>query len=141
MSISEAGATYRSKGSKSATFAPVEDIRKRKVTDIDGKPLGSVVSLVVDDEENRVRFIRVASGGFLGLGVAKALIPVEAIDSIGDDMIRVNQKRVKVDQAPTYDPEVVVGPYFAAVYRYYGYAPYWGSGVVPPSRRTMREVS
>jgi sporulation protein YlmC with PRC-barrel domain len=64
---------------------PTQDIRSRKIVDANGEALGKIEGLLIDDQENKVRFLRVASGGFLGIGQDKALIPVEAITKIGED--------------------------------------------------------
>ena len=44
-----------------------EDIRGRMAKDKDGHDLGTIEGLLVDDAERKVRFMEVASGGFLGL--------------------------------------------------------------------------
>ena len=114
-----------------------EDIRDRKVVDRDGEELGEVDDLLIDEHEKRVRFLEVASGGFLGLGKTKFLIPVEAITRISDDTVYVNQTRQHITGAPPYDPDLIhreasEGSYYGDVYRYYGYPPYWGPGYVYP---------
>ena len=61
---------------------PAEDIRDRTVVDRDGEDIGEVEDLLIDAHEKRVRLLEVASGGFLGLGKTKFLLPVEAITRI-----------------------------------------------------------
>ena len=61
-----------------------EDIRGRMVKDKDGRDLGTIEGLLVDAAAGKVRFMEVASGGFLGFGERKSLIPVEAITKITD---------------------------------------------------------
>jgi sporulation protein YlmC with PRC-barrel domain len=56
-----------------------EDIRGRTVKDKDGRDIGKIEGLMVDDVEQKVRFIEVATGGFLGFGETRSFIPVEAI--------------------------------------------------------------
>ncbi|CAN5455051.1 hypothetical protein BH09MYX1_BH09MYX1_26820 [soil metagenome] len=111
---------------------PAQDIRSRKIVDTRGEPLGKIEALLVDDQEDKVRFLRVASGGFLGIGRDKALIPVEAITEITDDVVRVNQTRQRISGAPMYDPALVDDNYYEGLYGYYGYGPYWGLGYVYP---------
>ena len=117
---------------------PAEDIRDRDVVDRDGAELGSVADLFIDRSDKRVRFLEVTSGGFLGIGATKFLIPVEAITRISADTVYVNQTRQHIANAPAYDPDLIhedVGEdsYYGDVYRHYGYPPYWGPGYTYPS--------
>ncbi len=107
-----------------------EDIRSRKVLDQHGEELGEIEELLIDDAEQKVRFLRVASGGFLGLGKSRVLIPAEAIASITEDEVRIDQSREHVSGSPAYDPELIDEDYYTRLYRYYGVEPYWGPGYV-----------
>jgi sporulation protein YlmC with PRC-barrel domain len=123
---------------------PDEDIRDRRVIDRDGEDLGKVEDLLIDGPEKRVRLLEIASGGFLGLGKTKFLLPVEAITRISGDTVYVNQTRQYIAGAPHYDPDLIhreagVQGYEADerghyddVYHYYGYPPYWAPGAVYP---------
>lgn len=106
-----------------------EDIRGRKVKDKDGKGLGKVDDLLIDDEERKVRFLLVEHGGFLGVGETKSFIPVDAITRITADEVHINHSRDHVAKAPRYDPDLVNSrTYHAGIYDYYGYMPFWGAG-------------
>jgi sporulation protein YlmC with PRC-barrel domain len=110
-----------------------EDIRHRKVVDAAGQDVGEIDALLIDEKEEKVRFLRVASGGFLGMGRSKVLIPVEAISSIGHHTVHLDQTRERIATAPVYDPELVDDhPYYDSIYGYYGYSPFWGAGYVYP---------
>jgi hypothetical protein len=98
-----------------------EDIRGRKVQDKDGQEIGRVEALLVDDIEGRVRFMEIASGGFLGIGETTYFIPVEAITRVTADQVQIAHTREHVAGAPTYDPSVVAKPY-----PYYGYSAAFG---------------
>jgi len=115
---------------------PAEDIRDRKVVDRDGEELGEVDDLLIDERDKRVRFLEVASGGFLGIGETKFLLPVEAITRISEDTVYVNQTRQHIIGAPAYDPDLIhedAGEgYYGDVYKHYGYPPYWGPGYTYP---------
>jgi sporulation protein YlmC with PRC-barrel domain len=111
---------------------PEEDVRGRKVLDRAGEEVGTVDDLMIDDRENKVRFLRVASGGFLGLGETKFMIPVDAITRIDDDHVYIDQTREKVAGAPRYDPDLMNDAYWGDVYGYYGYGPYWAPGYAYP---------
>lgn len=110
------------------------DVRGRKVIDKNGEDLGKIDALLVDDRERKVRFIEVASGGFLGLGREKSLIPIDAITNITKREVHIDQDKGHVAGAPHYDPTLVPTlNVYSDTYGYYGYSPYWGLGYAYPS--------
>jgi sporulation protein YlmC with PRC-barrel domain len=114
------------------------DIRGRKVKDKDGKDLGKVHDLLIDDDEGKVRFLLVEHGGFLGIGETTSFIPVDAITRIAEDEVFINHTRDHVAGAPAYDPALINDRvYHEGIYSYYGYAPYWGAGYAYPGRLLM----
>ena len=117
-------------GDTDLTVQVEDDIRGLHVLDRDGDDIGEVDELLVDEQETKVRFIEVGSGGFLGIGTEKRLIPVDAITQVGDD-VRVDTTKRAVAASPAYDPEVVRQSgldYYGGLYGYYGYGPFWGPG-------------
>lgn len=104
-----------------------EDIRGRRVVDVAGEDLGKVDDLFIDEREQKVRFLEVSTGGFLGLGATKFLLPVDAITRLTDETVYVNQSREQVAGAPRYDPTLVEERYVSDLYSHYGYPPYWGA--------------
>ncbi|BCJ40960.1 hypothetical protein GCM10010168_47410 [Actinoplanes ianthinogenes] len=112
---------------------PAEDIRGRKVRDREGHDLGRVEDLLIDPEERKVRFLRVAHGGILGFGTSSSFVPVEAIRAIDDEIVHVAEPKQLVAEAPRYDPELVdATEYYQDLYRHYGYPPFWSAGYVYP---------
>src|SRR5664279_113062 len=105
-----------------------QDIRGRMVKAKDGQDLGKIEGLMIDNVEHRVRFMEVATGGFLGFGEQKSFIPVETITRITADEVHIDRTRAHVAGAPNYDPAVVTDDagYFFSLYPYYGYAGYMG---------------
>ncbi len=93
---------------------------------------------MVDDVEQKVRFMEVATGGFLRIGESKALIPIEAITRITADEVHISHTREHVAGARRYDPQLTLirdTSYWSGLYPYYGYgvwtAPWvttWPSG-------------
>ena len=108
-----------------------EDIRRRMVKDRDGEDVGRIDGLLIDDVEGKVRFMEVASGGFLGFGENKSYIPVDAITRITPDEVHISHTREHVAGAPHYDPDLV-----AELYPYYGYPPAFG--LFPPVTAGVR---
>ena len=111
-------------------FDPEADVRGRTVLDREGEEVGKVNSILIDDHEQKVRFLEIESGGFLGIGGESRLVPVDAITEVSEDEVRIDQTREHVHGSPSYDPELVReyawdDPYYGSLYGYYGYAPYW----------------
>jgi len=111
---------------------PAKEVRGRKVLDKSGEEIGEVDDLLVDDREHKVRFLRVAAGGFLGLGETKFLVPVDAITKVEAKTVHVDQTRDHVTSGPRYDPKLVDELHLNNVYSHYGYLPYWGTGYLYP---------
>jgi sporulation protein YlmC with PRC-barrel domain len=109
------------------------DIRGCNVVDERNEDIGKVDDLMVDEADRKVRFIRVASGGILGMGKTKFLVPVDAIDRITDDTVRLRHDRNHVAGSPAYDPTIGDEAYYGRLYGYYGYPPYWAAGYRYPA--------
>ena len=108
---------------------PRDDVRGRQVVTVDGEKLGEVDDLLVDKAEGTVRFLEVGSGGFLGIGEHKSLIPVDAVTSVDEYHVYIDRSRDHVAAAPAYHPQVVAtDPYLNDIYEHYGYAPPWVPG-------------
>lgn len=105
-----------------------EDVRGRRVVDRSGNSVGKVDDLFIDERERRVRLIEVGSGGFLGLGEAKFLIPVELVTQVDDHTVRINEARERIVGAPQYDPGLAAESLYKDIYTYYGFPPSWSAG-------------
>ena len=98
------------KNTKLTLDDPLQDIRGRKVIDQNGEAVGHVDALFIDEEERKVRMLKVRAGGFLGLGDRYFLLPAEMITSIERDEVRVNETRERIVNTPAYDPNLTVTP-------------------------------
>ena len=120
-------------GDSSLAFVDgAQDIRGRKVVDRNQEEIGKVQDLFVDQSEEKIRFLEISSGGFLGLGETKFLVPVDAITTVKENEVRIDQTRQHLAGAPSYAPELVDARYLTNVYDYYGYVPYWGADYTYP---------
>lgn len=107
---------------------PADDVRGKAVVDRGGDEVGVVEDLVIDEEERRVRLLQVGSGGFLGIGKQRVLVPVDAVTGV-DDVVHVDEDRDHVAQGPGYDPDLTLQrDIVAGLYDYYGLMPYWSAG-------------
>lgn len=112
-----------------------EDIRGHTVRSDSGEEIGKVEELLVDVAEKKVRFLVIASGGFLGIGKDKTFIPVDTIKSINPDdrEVVIDRSREQIAGAPEYDPDLAVErSYYEGIYGYYGLSPYWNPGYAYP---------
>ena len=108
-----------------------DDVRGRRVLDPNGHRVGEVDEVVVDEEERRVRLLIVTSGGILGLGVDKRLVPVEAVARVRED-VHLHQTHDDVRAGAEYDPALTDPPDYAGVYAHYDYVPFWHVGYATP---------
>lgn len=112
---------------------PNEDIRGRKVIDKNGDDAGTVDDLPIDSQEQKVRLTEVGSGGFLGMGQTKVLVPIDASTRNSDDAVHIDHTREQVARAPRYGPALTADQqYWGGIYNYYGYGPFWGVGYTYP---------
>lgn len=113
-----------------------DDVRGREVVDSSGEKLGKVADLLVDDGVRQVRFLLVEHGGILGLGATQSFIPAESVTEVGAERVVVNANAQAVAGAPKYDPDIGADiDFYANVYGYYGFSPFWAPGFVPPRDR------
>ena len=108
--------------------SPNEDIRGRLVRDEDGRNLGRINCLLIDVVAREIRFMEVASGGFLGLGERTSFIPVSAITQVTETDASISRTGAPAAGASRYDPDVVaVDPDYAEnMYPYLGDPGYLG---------------
>jgi sporulation protein YlmC with PRC-barrel domain len=99
-----------------------DDVRGFVVLDANGHRVGEVNDVMVDDDQWRARLLVVASGGVLGLGAHRHLMPVDAVARV-TDRVRLQHSADMVQQ---YDADALSDPAdYAAVYSHYGYTPFW----------------
>jgi sporulation protein YlmC with PRC-barrel domain len=126
MSLEDAGLTVANRE---------EDIRGRIAIDGRGHEIGEVTSLLIDEEQRKIRFLEVHSGGlgFLGLGGESRLVPVDAVTRTTDETVQVEPTREHVHGSPRYAPELARDErYYTDIYGYYGYGPFWAPGYEYP---------
>lgn len=116
------------------------DIRSRKVLDSAGQEIGEVEDLMIGQDDARVLFLQVGSGGFLGIGERTLMIPVDAITGIDEDHVHVDRSREDVAAGPDYreyDPSLVReeddDDFWTRTYSHYGYGPFWAPGYTYPA--------
>lgn len=84
----------------------LRDLIGREVISFDGESLGEIDDVVVLDG-NRTNLI-VSTGGFLGLGSKRVVLPLEAL-SLGSDDLQINMTEGQLEQQPEFDPDTTEG--------------------------------
>lgn len=110
---------------------PADDVRGLPVLDSDGHRVGDVDEIVVDEEDRRARLLVVASGGLLGFGETRSMVPVELVEHVGDN-IRLSHTAQDVPDGAQYDPDLVDAPDYDELYNVYGIVPFWYGGHARP---------
>jgi sporulation protein YlmC with PRC-barrel domain len=101
-----------------------DDVRGMAVLDPTGLRVGEVDEIIIDEAERRARLLVVTSGGILGLGQDRRLVPVDAVARVTDEVLLRDTHDV-VWSGSAYDPELTARPDYAEVYGHYGYPPFW----------------
>jgi sporulation protein YlmC with PRC-barrel domain len=90
---------------------PEEDVRGKDVYDAQGQRIGSVGDLYIERQEREVRFLEVGTGGFLGIGEKRFLIPVEAVTQVAEGWVTIEPGRTQRVDGPTpFDTKVAPPP-------------------------------
>ena len=113
----------------------LKDLRGDRIAATDGE-IGSVDQVYFDDQDWRVRYFVVDTGGWLS--GRKVLISPVSIDrsKSSEDAIAVGLSRDQVEHSPGIDADKPVDRRYEEAYaRYYGQPLYWAppeAGVMPP---------
>ncbi|MGY1634429.1 PRC-barrel domain-containing protein [Geodermatophilus sp. SYSU D01186] len=112
---------------------PETDVRGRTALDSNGERIGTVEELLVDEEAERVRFLCIGSAGFLGIGRKHLRVPVDAVTTVGRDIVIVTLDRDRLLDVPGYDPQLARDrDHYAGVHGGWSHGPYWSPGFTPP---------
>ena len=82
---------------------PPDDLRDLVVVDPDAHRVGEVDGVVVDTADHRMLMLVVGSGGILGLGRVRRLVPVEAVLEVSD-RVRIATSHRAVHLIDPYEP-------------------------------------
>jgi sporulation protein YlmC with PRC-barrel domain len=86
---------------------PEAYLRGKDVFDPHGQRMGRVEDLYVDRQEREVRYLEVGTGGFLGIGERRFLVPVEAVTRVSEDQVIVEPDTKKEAEGPVpFDTKV-----------------------------------
>jgi sporulation protein YlmC with PRC-barrel domain len=80
---------------------PHHELRQKRVVDIEGRLIGQIENLYVDDD-GQLQFVDVVTSGFLGLRTNHHLVPVEVIAEEGAGSVNLEVDQQDVESTPTY---------------------------------------
>ena len=105
-----------------------KDIRGQEALDRDGESVGTVTDLIIDPTLRIPRLaVLESSGGLLGMGKKRYLVPLEAISQDDEQHVRINCSKNEILGEPEYhasegEEEELQ---YAQVYVAYEIRPYW----------------
>jgi sporulation protein YlmC with PRC-barrel domain len=131
--MTPSGASKAIDASKRYNLVKATDLKGCDVDTSDGKDAGEISELAVDVNAGRVAYFILASGGFLGFGKDKYVIPWQAATvTVGEDkdlICKLHVPQAKFEKAPDYvesDWKKMSDPVFVReVYTFYGTPVYW----------------
>ena len=95
---------------------PWQDIQGREVLDKNGDQVGTVEDLYIYEDAQAVHLLKVAGGE------RRFLIPVDAVTSVSEDGVEVEQDKATIAESPEFDSEDVPDLETSrAAYEHYGY--------------------
>ncbi len=110
-----------------------EDVRGRKVFDMQGHEIGTIARLVLDTEKRHVRLMEVVCRtGFLGLSKRVVMIPVDAVVRIEPDALYIDHSREHAGKSQPCNPDQLDQHAVETICRHYGCAPFWDPAYVAP---------
>jgi sporulation protein YlmC with PRC-barrel domain len=90
---------------------PEDDLRGKVALDAKGQRIGRVEDLYIDRRKREVRFLEVGTGGFLGIGEKRFLVPVEAVTQVAEGWVTIEADRTeRVAGSAPFDTKVKPPP-------------------------------
>jgi sporulation protein YlmC with PRC-barrel domain len=113
-------------------FLSAGTLKGDKVVDKAGKDIGKIEEFMIDLQEGKVGYVVVSHGGFLGLGNKLFAIPWDALSlRLHEHAFALNVSNETFDKAEGFDKDnwPLTREELSRTYSYYGYQPYWQTGV------------
>ncbi|AYK14606.1 MAG: PRC-barrel domain-containing protein [Methanosarcina flavescens] len=114
-------------------FLSASTLKGDKVVNAAGDDLGKIEELMIDLRDGRLAFAVLSFGGFLGLGNKLFAIPWQAFRlKLHDHALVLDVPKETLEKAEGFDKDnwpVTSREWLSTVYNYYGYQPYWQTGV------------
>lgn len=115
-------------------FLSADEIKGNKVVNRVGDDLGKIEELMIDLHNGKIAYVVLSFGGFLGLGNKLFAIPWEALTlRLYEHAFLLDIPRDVLEKAEGFDKDHwpdTNREWLANMYRFYGYQPYWRTGMV-----------
>ncbi len=99
----EAALTYMYQAENLPILATVEGLRWKVLVGSDGARIGTIETILTIEDVDRVEFIEVGRGGFLGFGAERFLVPVTVIVQVDEKQVAIDRSLQQLEGAPHYD--------------------------------------
>jgi sporulation protein YlmC with PRC-barrel domain len=114
-------------------FLSASTLKGDKVVNAAGEDLGKIEELMIDLHDGRLAFAVLSFGGFLGMGDKLFAIPWQAFRlKLHDHAFVLDIPKETLEKAEGFDKDnwpVTSREWLSTMYGYYGYQPYWQTGV------------
>jgi sporulation protein YlmC with PRC-barrel domain len=101
----------------------IEPPRWKVLIDCDGEKIGTIESIEVDEDTQRVEFLEVGRGGFLGFGAERFLVPVIRIVQVDEKTVQIDRQSNTLEGVPAYEPDRLGDPDYCEGVRSWWCAP------------------
>lgn len=95
--------TYLFRSDSLPNLARVQELRWKVLVGDDGERIGTIETILSVEDVDRVEFIEVGRGGFLGFGAERFLVPVTVILRVDEKLVYIDRCKQQLEGAPRYD--------------------------------------
>jgi sporulation protein YlmC with PRC-barrel domain len=113
-------------------FLSAGTLKGDKIVSTTGENIGKIEEFMIDLQDGKVAYVVVSHGGFLGIGNKLFAIPWQALTlRVHDHAFALNVSNETFDKAEGFDKDnwPLTREKLSTVYGYYGYQPYWQTGM------------
>ncbi len=124
-------------------FLSAGTIKGDKVVNRAGEDLGKIEELMIDLEDGRIVYAALSFGGFLGMGDKLFAIPWRALSlKVHEHAFILDIPKNLLEKAEGFDKDnwPLTRERLVTIYTYYGYQPYWHTGVLGQTEKEQRET-
>jgi sporulation protein YlmC with PRC-barrel domain len=107
-------------------FADVEALRWKSLVGNDGEKIGTIETVERNEDTDRVEFLQIGRGGFLGFGAERFLVPVTAIVRVDEKHVYIDRPLPTLQDVPEYDHDRLHDPDYCA-----GVRAWWCEPLIP----------
>jgi sporulation protein YlmC with PRC-barrel domain len=126
-------------------FLSASTLKGDKIVNAAGDDLGKIEELMIDLRDGRLAYAVMSFGGFLGMGDKLFAIPWQAFRlKLHDHALVLDVPKETLEKAEGFDKDnwpITSREWLSTVYSYYGYQPYWQTGVaagMPEETKSQR---